>query len=81
MKKPDYKQAESLGLWLMIPGCIMLGFGVSLDASAVLMYGGALLLLAGFVVMLAFCRCPHCRSYLGKNTNAFYCPRCGEKLK
>jgi len=81
MKKPDYKQAESLGLWMIIPGCIMLGFGASMEEARWLMYAGALLLIAGFVVMLAFCRCPHCGIYLGRNTNASFCPHCGEKLK
>lgn len=79
MKKPDYKQAGKIGPWLMIPGCILLGFGVS-DTN-VLMYIGALAILAGMAVMLVFCRCPRCKSYLGRNTDASYCPRCGEKLE
>lgn len=80
MKKPDYKQAEILGFWLAIPGAVVIGFATSLE-SAIPWIAGTALIAAGIAIMFGFCRCPHCRSYLGKNTNAFYCPRCGEKLK
>ena len=36
-------------------------------------------LLALAVVELAFDRCPHCGTYLGR-LGANYCPKCGESL-
>lgn len=80
MKKPDYKQAESLGFWLAIPGAVVIGVAANLE-SAIPWIVGIALIAAGLATMFRFCRCPHCNAYLGRNTNASYCPRCGEKLK
>ena len=40
---------------------------------------GLLLLLAGFALDVALCRCPHCGTWLGKYPGE-YCSCCGEKL-
>lgn len=80
MKKPDYKQAESLGFWLAIPGAVVVGIAAN-QASALPWIVGIALIAAGMGIMFGFCRCPHCKGYLGRNTNASFCPHCGEKLK
>ena len=80
MKKPDYKQAESLGLWMAIPGAVVVGIAANQE-SALPWIVGIALIAAGFGIMLGFCRCPHCGASLVRDTKASYCPHCGEKLK
>ena len=80
MKRPDYKQAESLGFWLAIPGAVVVGFAANQE-SALPWIVGIALIAAGLAVMFGFCRYPRCRGYLGRSTGAAFCPHCGEKLK
>ena len=35
----------------------------------------------GLIFYLNYCRCPHCKKFLGsRNANAQYCPHCGKEL-
>ncbi len=80
MKKPDYKQAESLGFWLAIPGAVVIGFAANQESALPWIVGSALIA-GGFAILFGFCRCPHCGASLVRNTNASYCPHCGKELK
>ena len=63
-----------LGLFILFP---RLGKVLGIPALSLL---GIAALVGMIAVQLAFNRCPHCRTYLGRARGGF-CPRCGKSLE
>lgn len=79
----NYRKAHYISLMMTIAGlAVALPFAISY-INSVFMYLGLAVIVAGFIIRIAFCRCPHCRR--GFNTPNFilpkYCPHCGEDLE
>ena len=62
------------GLWLVL----LLLAQVFQEKVLLMLAIGAQLVMC--VVELAWNRCPHCRTYVGRSGGA-YCPKCGESLE
>lgn len=74
----DHKNARKI-MWVFYGlGALVMLWGAIEPAAFVL---GALLMVPGMVVLLAYWRCPHCGMRLpSREGNIQYCPYCGGKL-
>ena len=76
----DYKKGERL-FSLSSYVCIALVLASSVLRIRWLSVAGLAVLVLGFVLMLAFCKCPHCGAHMRlRERQSGYCPACGEKL-
>ena len=76
----DYKKGEKL-FSASSYVCIALVLASSFLKLRWLSAAGLGVLAAGFLLMLAFCKCPHCGAHMRlRERKTGYCPECGEKL-
>ena len=76
----DYKKGEKL-FSVSSYICIALVLASSILRIRWLSAAGLGVLALGGVLMLVFCKCPHCGAYMRlRERKTGYCPECGKKL-
>lgn len=65
--------------WIAIAvGAVISGLG-STNGMQAMSFIGVVLMCAGLMVKLRYCRCPHCGGFIGRSNGGF-CQFCGKKI-
>lgn len=79
MKKRTPKQIRVRTFIILGFGLIIAVFGIALDEQEAVFFTGLLLMFSSIIHHVIFYRCPHCGTFLDRNTGEF-CSHCGKKV-
>ena len=83
--KLSLRQKMRIANGLLAATVVLLFMGMAfgdrgLFQGGILIKGAIGALLVGLPLNLAWWKCPHCKTYLGRTSYPTYCPHCGEKI-
>ena len=78
MRSMPRKKALKWSCLILLAGVAIAFVGLLARQTAVALVGPAVIV-GSIVFHIVFYRCPHCGSYLGRNTGP-YCPECGKEV-
>lgn len=79
MKKRTPKQIRVRTFIILGVGLLVASFGIAIDEQEAVIIIGLLIMFSSIIHHVVFYRCPHCGSFLDRNTGE-YCPHCSKKV-